>query len=321
MAARLSRDERAVIEARTDAGAKPEEVAVLLGRAPSTVYRELERGRGPEGVYRAEAAHAAADRRARRSRVCKLEADPELAGEVKSRLKLGWSPHAISADLAAGERVCAETIYRCAYSSCALGADAWRDLPRRRRCRKPRSRAGALRASPLGDYRPISERPTAVADRAEPGHWEGDLIVGAANKTAAATLVERTSRHTLVVPLPHGYTAPAVAEAVTAALARQPAALVRTLTWDQGRELARWTDIEAALGIEVYFCEPHSPWQRPTNEQTNGLLRRWLPKGTPLDLNPLRLALIEDNLNTMPRKLHNWTSAADIYTQLSRNHR
>ena len=109
---------------------------------------------------------------------------------------------------------------------------------------------------------------SAVADRAEPGHWEGDLIVGAANKTAAATLVERTSRHT----------------------------------------------------IEACFCEPHSPWQRPTNEQTNGLLRRWLPKGTPLDLNPLRLALIEDKLNTMPRRLHNWTSAADIYTQLTRNH-
>ncbi|MDE0320364.1 MAG: IS30 family transposase [Acidimicrobiaceae bacterium] len=224
----------------------------------------------------------------------------------------------VSADLAAGGRVCAETICRCAYSSCALGADAWRDLPRRRRCRKPRSRAGALRASPLGDYRPISERPAAVADRAEPGHWEGDLIVGAANKTAAATLVERTSRHTLAVPLPHGCTA--VAAAVTAALARQPAALVRTLTRGQGRELARWTDIEAALGIEVYFREPHSPWQRPTNEQTNGLLRRWLPKGTPLDLNPQRLSLIEDNLNTMPRRLHNRTSAADTYTQLTHNH-
>ena len=104
-------------------------------------------------------------------------------------------------------------------------------------------------------------------------------------------------------------------------LARQPAHLVRSLTWDQGREMARWADIETALGIEVFFCEPHSPSQRGTNEQTNGLLRRWLPKGTPLDLSPLRLSIIEDNLNWMPRRLHNWQSAADIYTQLARNHR
>ena len=128
-------------------------------------------------------------------------------------------------------------------------------------------------------------------------------------------------RHTLVVPLPDGYGAPHGAAAVTAALVRQPAHLVRTLTWDQGREMARWADIETALGIEVFFCEPHSPWQRPINEQTNGLLRRWLPKRTPLDLNPLRLSVIEDSLNWMPRQLHNRQSAADIYTRLSRNHR
>ncbi len=164
------------------------------------------------------------------------------------------------------------------------------------------------------------ERPAAVEDRSEAGHWEGDLIIGAANRSAAATLVERVSRHALVVALPHGYTAPDVAAAVTDALARQPAHLVCSLTWDQGRETARWADIETALGIEVFFCEPHSPTQRGTNEQTNGLLRRWLPKGTPLDLSPLRLAVIEDNLNWMPRRLHNWQSAADIHTQLTRNH-
>ena len=216
--------------------------------------------------------------------------------------------------------MCAETIYRAAYSGCGLGDDAWRDLPRQRRRRKPRSRH-TQKPGPLGDYRPISERPASVEDRSEPGHWEGDLIVGQANASAAATLVERTSRHTLVVPLPDGYRAPHVAEAVTAALGRQPAALVRTLTWDQGRELARWADVEAALGIDVYFCDPHSPWQRGSNEQTNGLLRRWLPKGTPLDISPLRLSVIEDNLNWMPRRLHNWNSAADTYTRLSRNHR
>ncbi len=319
MAARLSRDERALIEAHTRAGVRPEEIAGLIGRDPSTVYRELGRCKGAEG-YSAEGAQRHADGLARRPRVCKLEADPALAGQVKARLELCWSPHAISADLADGERVCAETIYRAAYGGCALGPEAWKHLPRQRRCRKRRAR-GAERASPLGDYRPLSERPAEASDRSEAGHWEGDLIVGAANKTAAATLVERVSRHTLVVALPDGYTAPAVAEAVTAALARQPAHLVRSLTWDQGREMARWADIEEALSIEVFFCEPRSPWQRPTNEQTNGLLRRWLPKGTPLDLHSLRLSLIEDNLNWMPRRLHNWQSAADIYTQLSRNHR
>ena len=138
---------------------------------------------------------------------------------------------------------------------------------------------------------------------------------------AAVTIVERTSRYTVTAALPDGYGAPQVAAAVTAALGRQPAALVRTLTWDQGREMARWADVEAALGIEVFFCEPRSPWQRPTNEHTNALLRRWLPKGTSLDIGQLRLAVIEDNLNHMPRRLHHWASAHDIYTQLTCNHR
>ena len=321
MAARLCALERARIEAMRSAGASVDDIADRLGRHPSTVYRELGRCGGPAGVYDAAAAQADARLAARRPRAFKLEADPALAGQVKARLAVCWSPHAISADLAeAGQRVCAETIYRAVYSGCCLGAEAWKSLPRRRRCRKRRA-PSSEKASPLGDYRPISERPAGAADRSEAGHWEGDLIVGANNKSAAATLVERTSRHTLVVALPDGYTAPQVAGAITAALARQPAALVRSLTWDQGREMARWADIETALGIEVYFCDARSPWQRPTNEQTNGLLRRWLPKGTPLDLNPLKLSVIEDNLNWMPRKLHNWASAADIYTQLTRNHR
>ncbi len=147
------------------------------------------------------------------------------------------------------------------------------------------------------------------------------MIIGRANRSAVATLVERTSRQTLTVALPHGYDAPNTAAAVTAALARQPRHLVKTLTWDQGREMARWSDIEAALGIEVYFCDPHSPWQQPANEQTNGLLRRWLPKGTDLNVGTVQLAIIEDHLNTMPRKLHHWDSAHSVYTALSRNHR
>ena len=157
--------------------------------------------------------------------------------------------------------------------------------------------------------------------RAEPGHWEGDLIIGKANASAVATLVERTSRHTLAVPLLNGYDAASTATAVSAALMRQPRHLLKTLTWDQGREMARWPDIEQNTGIKVYFCEPRSPWQRPTNEQTNGLLRRWLPKGTNLNIGAVRLALIQDSINLMPRKLHDWNSAHSVYTELCRNDR
>ena len=233
-----------------------------------------------------------------------------LAAAVNERLKLRWSPHAAAADLReAGMSVCAETIYRACYANDArsgLPAGTWAKLPRRARRRRPRSVAQAQKPSPLGEYRPTADRPADVEDRTEPGHCEGDLIVGKANLTAAVTLAERTSRYTVTAALPDGYGAPQAAAAAAAALGRQPAALVRSLTWDQGREMARWADVEAALGIEVFFCEPRSPWQRPTNEHTNALMRRWLPKGTSLDIGQLRLSVIEDNLNHMPRRLHHW---------------
>ena len=220
-------------------------------------------------------------------------------------------------------RVCAETIYRACYDRSGrsgLKPGTWEKLPRARRRRKPRSRCEEAKRSALGDYKPIADRPEAAADRQEPGHWEGDLIIGKKNQTAVATLVERTSRHTLVVPLRGGYDAPSTAKAVAAALARQPAAMVKTLTWDQGTEMARWADIEKSTGVEIYFCDPRSPWQRPTNEQTNGILRRWLPKSTDLDIGAARLAVIEDRINNMPRKLHHWQSAQTIYNDLCRDH-
>ena len=181
--------------------------------------------------------------------------------------------------------------------------------------------AAQTKPSPLDDFRPVCERPAAAGDRSEPGHWEGDLIIGADNRSAVATLVERLSRQTLTVALPDGYDAHRTADAVAGALSRQPRHMVKTLTWDQGREMARWQHVENATGAKVCFCEPRSPWQRPTNEQTNGLLRRWLPKGTDLNVGPVRLAIIEDRLNTMPRKLHDWDSAHSVYTALCRNDR
>ena len=218
--------------------------------------------------------------------------------------------------------MCAETIYRAAYDHSGrsgLAKGSWRRLPRRRRYRRKRGRL-ANNPRPLGDYRPIADRCIEALERSEAGHWEGDLIIGKNNGSAVATLTERLSRMTLAVALPNGHDAEHTAAAVTAALRRQPPHLVKTLTWDQGREMARWQNIETALDIKIYFCDPRSPWQRPTNEQTNGLLRRWLPKGTDINVNPTHLSVIENNLNTMPRKLHNWKSAKTIYIQLTCNH-
>ena len=324
MARRLCFEERVRIEAMAQAGVSAAEAARRLGRHPVTVQRELLRNGGPGG-YDAEAAQAGSRARAARPKAPKLAQDAELAAAVCERLAMRWPPQAISADRGAlGLRVCAETIYRACYDRTGrrgLAARSWAHLPRQQRRRKPRGRTEQAKRSALGEFRPLAERPAKAAGREEPGHWEGDLIIGKANRTAAATLVERASRHTLVVPLPDDYSAPATARAVSAALARQPAHMVKTLTWDQGREMARWAHIEKDLGITVYFCEPRSPWQRPTNEQTNGLLRRWLPKSTDLDIGPVHLAVIEDNLNTMPRRIHNWDSAQTIYTTLSCNHR
>ena len=320
MARRLCFEERVRIEAMAQAGVGAAEAARRLGRHLVTVQRELGRNGGPGG-YGAEAAQAGSCARAARPKAPKLAEDAELAAAVCERLAQRWPPPPISADLGAlGLRVCAETIYRACYdrhSRRGLPPNSWQLLPRR----KPRGRLEQATRSALGDFRPLADRPGEAASRAEPGHWEGDLIIAKANRTAVATLVERTSRHTLVVPLPDGYSAPATARAVTEALARQPAHMVKTLTWDQGREMARWAHIEKNLAITVYFCEPRSPWQQPANEHTNGLLRRWLPKSTDLDIGPVRLAVIEDHLNTMPRRIHNWNSAQTAYTALSCNHR
>jgi IS30 family transposase len=307
----------------TEQGLSDAEIAARLGRDRATVWREKKRC--APGGYFARWAQADAGVRAKRPRALKLAADAGLCRQVQERLDERLSPHAVSAELAqSGLKVCAETIYRGCYNPArraGLKPGTWTKLPRARRRRKPRGRSKQAKRSVLGDYKPIADRPAAAEDRQEPGHWEGDLIIGKNNQTAVATLVERSSRHTLVIPLPGGYDAKNTAEAVTAALGRQPDDMVKTLTWDQGREMARWADIENALGIEVYFCEPRSPWQPPTNEQTNGILRRWLPNSTDLNIGPVRLALIEDRINNMPRKLHNWNTAQTIYNELCRDHR
>ena len=203
-----------------------------------------------------------------------------------------------------------KTIYQACYEPCGargLAAGSWRWLPRRRR--------------PEGDIRPIGDRPPDIEERLEPGHWEGDLIIGARNRTAVVTLTERVTRHTLLAALPNGYRAPHTAQAICDAFSRVPKPLRKTLTWDQGREMSQWCSVEQQTGLSVYFCDPRSPWQRATNEHTNGMLRRWLPKSTNLNIGQIPLSIIEDNLNLMPRRLHNWHSPHDLYNQLTSNHR
>ncbi|MCA1695706.1 MAG: IS30 family transposase, partial [Actinobacteria bacterium] len=205
-----------------------------------------------------------------------------------------------------------ETIYQAIYRP-ELGG-LRRDLPKvlrtGRRRRKPHRRPDARRAGSLVDMTMIDQRPAEAEDRAVPGHWEGDLITGAANRSAIGTLVERSSRFTILLYLSGGrHTAEAVRDALVAAMGQVPAQLRRSLTWDQGKEMAHHGEIAHALGMPVFFCDPHSPWQRPTNENTNGLLRQYFPKGSDLRVHgPDRLAAVAAELNARPRKTLGWDS-------------
>jgi IS30 family transposase len=245
-----------------------------------------------------------------------------LRGWVTARLLARWSPERIARRLRQeflGQPwrwLCAETIYQAVYRPDLGGLP--RELPgrvlrHRRRHRVPRRQAQARRSAPLTDMTLIHERPAEVLDRLQPGHWEGDLIMGASNRTAIVTLVERTFRATLLGHLPDGrHDAATVRDAVIRALGRLPAHLRLTLTWDQGKEMAHHAEITAALGTTVYFCEPRSPWQRPTNENTNGLLRDWFPKGSDLSIHtPDDIARVQAELNARPRKILGWDTPAD----------
>jgi IS30 family transposase len=198
-----------------------------------------------------------------------------------------------------------ETIYQAIYvqGRGALRRELAGCLRTGRALRKPRRAAGQRQHQIIKDMVMISERPAEAADRAVPGHWEGDLILGRNNASAIGTLVERTTRFVLLLHLPHGHDAAAVAGAMTVAMAEMPAQLRRSLTWDQGREMAAHKQIAAATGLDIYFCDPHSPWQRGSNENTNGLLRQYFPKGTDLSVHSkARLDEVAARLNARPRK-------------------
>ncbi|UKO94026.1 MULTISPECIES: IS30 family transposase [Gordonia] len=321
---RLTFTDRCRIEELMLAHYRPARIAALLGRPRSTITRELDRGRtNPGQRYRAVIAQAAVENKARRPKVMKLQPGTALWNEVASRLRKRHSPEQISnclrIDFPSEPEmwVSHETIYQALYvqGRGSLREEIKRALRSGRVRRIPQGRT--TRPGPVRNMVNISERPAEANDRAVPGHWEGDLIMGAGNRSAIGTLVERTTGFVMLLHLPDDHSAATVAEAMTAAIPKIPEVMQRSLTWDQGSEMALHTKITEATGLPIYFCDPHSPWQRGTNENTNGLLRQYFPKGTDLSVHgPGILANVAAELNGRPRKRHNWKTPTEELDRL-----
>jgi IS30 family transposase len=278
--------------------------------------------------YRAALAQAKSDARARRPKPAKLAGASALRAYVQDQLIHGWSPEQIRGRLVQDfpdderMRVSHEAIYQALYvqGRGALRRELTVCLRTGRAVRKPRRRADA-RTERIKDKVMISDRPAEADDRAVPGHWEGDLILGKDNASAVGTLVERTTRMVMLLHLPADHGAEAVRDAITAKIVTLPLHLRRSLTWDQGIELARHTELTFATDLPVYFCDPHSPWQRGTNENTNGLLRQYLPKSTDLSVHTADdLDTIAARLNTRPRKTLGFKTPTEALTQLLSEH-
>jgi len=318
---RLSLAEREEISRGLVAGDSLRAIAARIGRVPSTVSREV-MANGGCARYRAVGAHHVAYARSRRPKRAKLAAGP-LLDRVEAWLEQWWSPGQIARRLRReyphdeAMRVSHETIYQSLFvqGRGELRRELSRCLRTGRAQRRPR--AGQERRGRIPDMVLISDRPAEVEDRAVPGHWEGDLIIGRGGRSAVGTLVERTSRFLLLLHLPDGREAAKVNEAMRRAIAALPADLVRSLTWDQGKELASHVAFTVDTGVQVYFCDPHSPWQRGSNENTNGLLRQYMPKST--DLSPFSaddLARIAASLNDRPRKTLGFMKPSERFADL-----
>jgi len=320
----LSWSEREELAALDHAGHGVREIARRLGRSPGTISRELDRGATSRG-YRASVGQAQADRSRARPRAAKLATNLRLRREVQERLEGRESPEQIAGRLKIDfpddleMRVSAETIYQSLYVQArgGLKRELTAFLRTGRSMRKPRRLEGERRGR-IPNMVMISERPPEVEDRAVPGHWEGDLILGSvASKSAVGTLVERTTGFVMLLHLPENHGALAVQEALVAKIATLPEQLKLSLTWDQGSEMANHAQIAEATGLEIYFCDPHSPWQRGSNENTNGLLRQYLPKGADLGFyGPGLLDNIAAELNARPRKRHGFQTPAEVLHRL-----
>ncbi|MFP5253986.1 MAG: IS30 family transposase [Actinomycetes bacterium] len=343
---RLSMGDREALAHGLASGASLAAIGRSIGRPTSTITREVRvnmRHRRSRRVsydgllrgidwhhdweYSPSRAQLRAENAAKRDKPTKLSQHPRLTAEVRTRLKRHDSPEQIARRLELDfpdeeeMRVSHETIYRSLYvqGRGELGRDLHKRLRTGRAVRRPRRTVGERRGRIAGMTN-ISERPAEVADRAVPGHWEGDLITGAHNKSAIGTLVERSSRFVMLLHLPNDHGADSVEEAMGTAMSRLPETLRRTLTWDQGVEMSNHVKIASATGLDIFFCDPHSPWQRGSNENTNGLLRQYFPKGTDLSgYHPDYLEFVANELNNRPRKTLKWRTPAEALDALLSN--
>ncbi len=304
----LTQDDRIAIADGLHAGTAVKQIAASIGKSFQTVYREVRRNSKPDGCYQPWWAHNQALLRRRRPKQEKLRSEP-LRAAVLGKLARKWSPQQVSRFLARaypgqpGMRACAETIYRGLFSG-LLGRKPGKLRTGRSR-RKPHRRGVAV-PNKIKNMNLLASRPAEVNERQVPGHWEGDLIIGqygsAAGPSAIGTLVERVTRFLVLVHLPDGYKAPQLRDALIAQTRIIPRSWRKTLTWDQGREMSMHEQTAAATGFDVYFCDPHSPWQRGLNENTNGLIRQYFPKHTDLSVHTTRdLQRVATELNQRPR--------------------
>ena len=303
-------------------GAGQKDIAISIGRCESVVSREIARHGGRE-KYRAHTANAKARSSRERPRCRKLDADPVLRERVTGDLRRAWSPQQISGRLCrernggeTGMSVSHEAIYTWMYAL-PKGELAEMEIALRtgRTRRQPRGRARSKGARIVG-MTSISQRPAGASGRKVPGHWEGDLVIGKAGKTSMGTLVERTSRYLVPVALPDGRDAGAVREAVIGSVQGMPAGLLRSITWDQGVEMAQHAALTLATDIPVYFAHAHSPWERGTNENTNGLLREYFPKGTDITGDISYLNAVADEINGRPRAILQFRTPAEVFAEL-----
>jgi IS30 family transposase len=324
----LSSEDRAVIAAGVKAKWSYARIGESIGRDKSVICREVARNRGPDGSYVGAVAHRQAHENRRREKEFRLLENPTLCGRIEEWMDQGWSPKLIASVLALDhprgsmDRVSHETIYQALYVQTrgSLRADLHKQLSLSRSARKHRAgehRGGKPGGSAYVNAFKISERPAEADDRAVPGHWEGDLILGTGCGTAVGTLVERSTRFTILLHLPGRHDADSVAEAMIREMSKLPEHLRRSITWDRGSELAAYERIQLELDTSVYFCDPHSPWQRGTNENTNRLLRFWLEKGTDLSVHSADdLKRIADTLNKRPRPTLDLHTPAQRLNQL-----
>ena len=320
-------EERKVISRELSRNRSARFIGALLGRHHSTVSREINRNGGRDD-YRAVDAQRHCDENRARPKERRLEASARLHDAVNDGLTQKWSPKQISRRLRAehpddeGMQVSHETVYECLYLQARgeLRTQLKLALRKGRTWRVNRSRPAVVRGT-IPDMVHISERPAEAADRAVPGFWEGDLIIGKGGRSQIATLVERRTRFVMLVRIPYDRTAERVAYLLAKKMETLPEFLRNSVTWDQGKEMARHADFTIRTGIPVYFCDPHSPWQRGSNENTNGLLRQYFPKGTDLSLHSQEeLDKVAVQLNGRPRQTLGWAKPVEVFNDLLAKH-